>query len=463
MARVMSVGGLVARNDSADCGAPVAFGRYSVVREIGRGGMARVYEGRHCELNKRVAIKVLLRPGEKSAAARFLHEGKTAAQIRHPNVVDVIDAGTEGDVPYLVMEFLEGVVLTQRLRDVGALTTEEAVDTTIPVISAIAAAHSLGIIHRDLKPGNIMLRRCWRGVIAPTVLDFGISKHLREDDAPTGASESGLTDSRAVLGTLPYLAPETTSGARFASTLSDQYSLGVMLYECITGARPFAAQGVYEMMHAIVTAPIAPPSERVAGIPPGLEEAILRTLERSPKDRYPSMHALGAELLAFASPRVREQWDGEFSGLASSRIVLLPSRPEPVRSLPLLNEGTTRSVGTRPPEARHWFGLVAGIGLAGALAASVVLTRGGRGGMPRSGATARAAADPSEVPVRAAVEPRAGDEQALAPRAEGPVSAAAPPPTARTKALVARPKASAVSKVAPLEPLRGTREVPIFD
>ena len=289
---------------------PTRFGRYAVVRELGKGGMAQVFEGRHTELGSRVALKVM-QPAlavQPLAAGRFLREAKAASQIRHPNVVQVFDVGTEKDLPFIVMEFVDGLNLATLLAEKGPLLLAGIVDIFLPVISAVATAHAAGIIHRDLKPANLMIARRPPRAAHPIVLDFGISKMTSEE------LEGTLTKSESLLGTVQYMAPELTRGAKFASAASDQYALGVMLYECATGRRPFAGASYYEMMHAIVTSPVAPPSRLRPELPPEFDALVERAMHRDPAKRFPSVAALGSALLSFGDRTAWTLWEAEFTG-----------------------------------------------------------------------------------------------------------------------------------------------------
>ena len=287
---------------------PPQFGRYRFVREIGRGGMGAVYEAIHEDLGRPVALKLMHSPfAQPVTIARFLREGRLAAQIRHPNVVDVFDIGLEGGVPFIVMELLKGETLAGHLARCAPLSARAIAELMLPIMSAVAAAHEMGVVHRDLKPGNIILARRGRRLSPPqpVVLDFGISKTADDDDAP-------LTRSGSILGTVHYMSPEQTRGAKFATPLSDQYALGVMLYECATGALPFQGNGAYQLMHAIVTAPVCPPSAINPAVGTEFDAIVLRAMDRNPDKRFPSVEALGSALLSLGGKSSWIIWGREF-------------------------------------------------------------------------------------------------------------------------------------------------------
>lgn len=290
------------------------FLRYSIVRRLGAGGMGAVYEAVHSHLKKRVAIKALLANANAAESAdlraRFLLEGEAAARIRHPHVVDVYDVGFVDGIAYMVMELLEGEDLGACLRRESRLADDRLADILLPVCSAVFTAHTQGVIHRDLKPANIFLAKVGLGEIHPKVLDFGISKIL----ADPGSTEAtaGLTMTGVVLGTPSYMSPEQAHGGMPLDARSDQYSLGVILYQCATGQRPFEAAPTYQVLQRIVGGVFDPPSRWRPDIPAPLEQIILRAMRRDASERFASVAELGRALLPFASPRSRILWEPTF-------------------------------------------------------------------------------------------------------------------------------------------------------
>jgi serine/threonine protein kinase len=288
------------------------LGRYQIVRLMGRGGMGAVYEATHRDLKKRVAIKTLhpavaATPG---ARARFLREGEAASRIRHPNVVDVTDVAAEGSIAYLVMEFLEGEDLSSLLERAGALPFSESVDLLLPVFAAISVAHDEGVIHRDLKPENIFLSQSRHGGAEPKVLDFGISKL----SSSGGGNTLALTGTGASMGTPYYVAPEQVRSAAGVDARSDQYALGAILYECVTGHRAHQGQTIYEVIRSVGEGSFPPPRAHRPDTPPKLEEAILRAMRLDPAQRFPSVQALARAVLPFASPSARAHWAPALQG-----------------------------------------------------------------------------------------------------------------------------------------------------
>jgi serine/threonine protein kinase len=321
--------------------APTSIGPYRVIRELGRGGMGIVYEGVHAQLQRRVAIK-LMRGGLSSdpvQVQRFVREGRAACNIRHPHVIDVFDFGFSSGGPYLVMDYLEGHNLSEQLDAVRRIELPELLRVLFPVFSAVAAAHDVGVVHRDLKPSNIMLTHDRAGRPTPKVLDFGTSKLLADDDP-------ALTNSAAVIGTPYYMAPEQARSSRHVDARCDQYALAVIAYECATGVRPFEAEGTYELLHAIMTAPVRPPSS-LARLPADFDKVVLRALSRDPGARFANVRGFGAALLAFAPEDVRRAWSDEFAGHVE------PERATDIVQATTLRDQSREHSRTRQPRSRR--------------------------------------------------------------------------------------------------------------
>jgi serine/threonine-protein kinase len=282
------------------------LGRYQLERLLGEGGMGVVYAARHQELGKLAAIKILHERHDASeqVRVRFLREGQAVSRIRHPNIVDVYDVGTDAGRVYLVMELLEGEDLRSLLAREGPLSQQRTADILIPVIAAVAAAHDLGVVHRDLKPDNIFLS-AERNIVSPKVLDFGISKVADPEKV------ASLTGTGTLLGTPYYMSPEQAQTDKNIDARSDQYSLGVIVYECVTGRRPIEEPALYQLIQRIVQGDFPSPRQVNPGISAVFEHVILRAMARQPADRFPSTRALGRALLSFASDRVRSNYADE--------------------------------------------------------------------------------------------------------------------------------------------------------
>ncbi len=257
-------------------------GRYQVVRLLGRGGMGSVYEGRHVVVGKRVAIKFLHAEfaQNEEVLKRFYREAQAAAAIGHKNIIDIMDVGVSAEnEPYIVMEYLEGEDLEGMLKRTGALSVETACGILEPALLALAAAHSKGIVHRDLKPANIFLVR--NEGAAPTVklIDFGISKFTG------GNKESRLTRTGSLLGTPAYMAPEQARGVGDIDHRADVYSMGVILYEMLTGALPFEGENYNTLLINMLTTEARRPREVNPSIPVDAELVVLRELSKDPGGR----------------------------------------------------------------------------------------------------------------------------------------------------------------------------------
>jgi serine/threonine protein kinase len=278
----------------------VLAGKYRIERLIGRGGMGAVFAAEHILLNQRVAVKLLL--GEltssEEAAARFMNEARAAAQIQGDHVARVFDIAQLPDgTPYMVLEYLEGSDLAAVLRERGPLPIPEVADFALQALDAIAQAHAAGIIHRDLKPANLFLARRHDGRSIVKVLDFGISKNLK----PVGGTPQRMTQTRALLGSPEYMSPEQLRTPRGIDTRSDIWSLGVILYELLSGKMPFAGETVAEIFVQILEHTQVPLREIRPEIPPALEALITRCMSRDPNARFATAPELAAALRPFTS------------------------------------------------------------------------------------------------------------------------------------------------------------------
>jgi eukaryotic-like serine/threonine-protein kinase len=258
--------------------------RYRVERKLGRGGMATVYLAHDSVLDRPVALKVLAEQlaDDEDFRERFLREARLAAKFVHPNVVQVYDVGEDERGPYIVMEYVEGDTLADELRRRGRLPPDEVVAIGIQLCAALEAAHEAGLVHRDIKPQNILRRPSGQVKIA----DFGIARSL----AATSHTELGT-----VLGTAAYLAPEQARGEQ-VTPAADIYSLGVVLYELLTGRTPFEADTLPELVLKREQGTLAAPRQLVPEVPLGLERVVLSCLALRPEDRPASAAAVARAL-----------------------------------------------------------------------------------------------------------------------------------------------------------------------
>jgi serine/threonine protein kinase len=297
------------------------LGKYEIVRVIGRGGGGMVYEALHPELRKRVAVKTLHRTLAESSdfLRRFLREGEAASRIRHPHVVDITDFGVHEGIPFLVMELLEGQNLRAYLAQRGRLALGEAVDLLLPVIAAVGAGHDAGVVHRDLKPPNVFVSTVAGVGLHAKVLDFGVSKLL---GTPAGGPQ---TDPNLLVGTVSYMAPEQVRGSKNIDARVDQYALGLILHECLTGKRVFESKDQLAVMHDAIRAPAVEPP-----LPPLFQAALMKALAKNPDDRFPTVYAFGRALLPFAGERVRTFWRLAFELRSTEKLRPVRDR-EPLR------------------------------------------------------------------------------------------------------------------------------------
>jgi beta-lactam-binding protein with PASTA domain len=251
----------------------VVGGRYRVVRKLGGGGMADVYLCEDLTLGRHVALKVLLQRylDDPTFVERFRREAKAAAGLNQQNLVSIYDWGEVDGTYYIVMEYVEGETLKDLIRRRGRLSGNEAVAVTLQLLAAVEFAHHSGIVHRDIKPQNVMLDR--GGTVK--VMDFGIAR----------AGDSGMTEAGSILGTAQYLAPEQAKGHQ-VDERSDLYSVGVVLYEMLTGTVPFKGDSAVTVALKHVNEIPREPAELVPGMPYALNQIVLKAMAKDPADRY---------------------------------------------------------------------------------------------------------------------------------------------------------------------------------
>jgi len=272
--------------------------KYLVEEPLGAGGMGEVYRARHLSMDRPVAIKFLHQRlvEDEAARGRFHTEARAAVKLRHSNAVSVTDFGqTSEGIVYIVMELLEGRTLREILDREAPLETARAISIMLQASDAVAAAHEAGIIHRDLKPANILVTQSADQPAVVKVLDFGLATFSADDDEDATA----LAQNHSVIGTPRYMSPEQHNGNDLTAA-ADVYSLGVILYEMLTGMVPFSGSTPAEIAQKHANNPPHPPREVVAAIPEDIEHDVLHALEKQPVDRPANAGEFRRELLETA-------------------------------------------------------------------------------------------------------------------------------------------------------------------
>jgi len=350
----------------------IVGGRYEIIELLGSGGMANVYRAHDPHLGRDVAVKVLASrfAADPAFVERFRREASAAAQLNHPNIVQVFDRGETDGTYFIVMEYLVGPDLKSVIRTRGALPPLEAIDDTQQILAALAAAHRRDVIHRDIKPQNVMLAS--DGLLKVT--DFGIAR------AGTG---SDMTEAGSVIGTAQYLSPEQAHGGELTSA-SDCYSAGIVLYELLTGRVPFDGDRPVVVAMKQINEPPVPPRTYESGIPPALEAVVLKALAKRPSERYRS-----AEEFSAALAEVRREIDPSGTGQhtmvigaaaaaeAAGQTTVMSSTPAPAQPTAVTPAATPRpSPKKRNRTTAIVIGIIVLLGIV-AIGAVLLLANGG--------------------------------------------------------------------------------------
>lgn len=310
----------------------VLNGRYELQGVLGGGGMALVYRALDRVLNRTVAVKVLREQyaSDPTFLQRFTREAQAAAALSHPNIASVYDVGQDGDVPFIVMEYVPGITLRDLIARDGPLPVDQAVEIGAQILGALDYAHRNGLVHRDIKPGNVLITP--QGTVK--VVDFGIAKSARD---------LSLTAAGLALGTAAYFSPEQARGEA-ARPESDLYSVGVSLYEMLTGRTPFQADSDVGMAFKHINEAPVPPRQWNPAIPPQLERIVLRALAKNPAARFASAEEMQQALRNYAA-------FGAQATLSVPRVA-----PVQGRSPVLMMLGLRTTAGIAPSEFAARFG-----------------------------------------------------------------------------------------------------------
>jgi len=389
------------------------IGAYRVLREIGRGGMGSVWLAEHVVLGRRAALKMLhpefsSRPG---IVTRFFNEARAATAIPDPGIVQIFDFGQHVDgSAYIVMELLDGEPLDRRLQRAGALGLVDGLRLMRQVASTLGAAHARGIIHRDLKPENIYIVRDPEvpGGERAKVLDFGIAK--------LAGTEGGVkTQTEAMLGTPAFMSPEQCRGAAHVDPRSDVYALGCVLFTLAVGRPPFQADGIGDMIVMQLHDPAPVPSQLRPGIPPEIDQLVLRCLAKDPAQRFPTAADLATAI----------------SAVLGSSVPVLPARAGDYAAGTAPTTLSSATGATRAPRATRShagrIAAIAGLGAAG-LAIAIAVARGGDPPAPALTPPPAPAPNPPPSPAPEHQPPAAPSP---APAVAAPPAPAPPDPGAR--------------------------------
>jgi predicted Ser/Thr protein kinase len=320
----------------------VLAGKYRIERLLGKGGMGWVVVATHLQLEQRVALKFMNSEHASEhpdSVARFIREARAAARIQSEHVARVSDVGTlENGSPYLVMEYLEGRDMEALVRSGEKLPVSQLVTYVLEACEGLAEAHAAGIVHRDLKPANLFLARRTDGSVRVKLLDFGISKLTA---IPGAGPDVGMTSTQALMGSPLYMSPEQLRSSKNVDRRADIWSMGVILYECLTSTSPFEAETLPEVCARIMAEPPPP----LKGAPRGLDVVVMRCLEKDPQKRYPDTGALATALAPFGGPDARAHAERIVRVARSSNPSLAGIGPGSSGEMPVLTATAASGIG----------------------------------------------------------------------------------------------------------------------
>ena len=348
----------------------ILAGKFRIERVLGRGGMGVVVAATHLQLDERVALKFLLPEAlvNPEAVERFAREARAAVKIKSEHVARVSDVGTlESGSPYMVMEYLHGEDLAASVRRSGALSVSDAVEFLLQGCEAIAEAHALGIVHRDLKPANLFITRRVDGSACIKVLDFGISKLT----VPGTPPEFSMTRTAAVMGSPLYMSPEQMSSSRNVDQRTDIWALGVILYEMLTGRVPFDAETMPQLCGMILQDPPRPIRELRPDLPQGLEQVVLRCLEKNRDHRFNNVAELASALAPFGQAAAQRSAERISRVLGAAGLAIAPNAAVAASSRP--GAGTTTNFGASTEPKKSRTALIVALALLGLLLGSALL------------------------------------------------------------------------------------------
>jgi len=412
------------------------IGRYQVLEKVGKGGMGVLYRGFDPVLDREVAIKLMLTDFSEDTEQmrpRFYREARAAAKLNHRNIVTIFEFAEESNVPYIVMEFLRGTPLGARLNGQPPLSIDDKLNIVAQLCDGLSYAHEQGVVHRDVKPDNVFILE--DGSVK--LLDFGIAK----------LTSSNLTRQGDVLGSASYMSPEQVGGSDSVDGRADVFSTGVMLYELLTGHKPFEADAPTAVILKILKDDPTPIDTYTQGLPPQLVAAVMKALAKKPEDRWPSADALGRELQLIRKSLPAATSTAELDETRFASTQMMKALHEDLQKLRDQDKtaGTAAAVGQAAADARDAVTPKGGGNswLVPALVALVVVAGGGgyfmfgRSAAPAPSTISSSAPSSTPAPAAAPATPAAA--------APPPAEPVAPPKTPEVVPAAAKPVTAMVS------------------